>query len=111
MGIHDRIGVEIVRSAFACQDLADIIESHHAFFGGKGRHKHLPTGKDIPLGARFLSIADAYDAMVSDRVYRKGMSQADAFATRVVAESMSALFFRLQTIAIYCNSAIKSRLT
>jgi hypothetical protein len=40
----------------------------------------LPTGEDIPLGARVLSIADAYDAMVSDRVYRKGRSQEEAFA-------------------------------
>ncbi len=36
-------------------------------------------GEDIPLAARILSIADAYDSMVSDRPYRKGMSREDAF--------------------------------
>ena len=38
-----------------------------------------PKGKEIPIGARIISIADAYDAMVSDRVYRKGRPAEDAF--------------------------------
>jgi hypothetical protein len=59
--------------------LADIVANHHAFFGGHGRDTTLPTGKDIPLGARILTIADAFDAMVSDRVYRKGRSHDEAF--------------------------------
>ena len=40
----------------------------------------MPTGEAIPLGARILTIADAYDAIVSDRVYRKGRTQEEAFA-------------------------------
>lgn len=79
MGAHDRIGVEIVSSTFVSGKLVEIIENHHAFYGGKGRNADLPTGEMIPLGARILTIADAYDAMVSDRVYRKGMSQSAAF--------------------------------
>ena len=80
MKIHDRIGVEIVNSAFSCPDLTAIIGNHHAFYGGKGHDDNLPCGADIPLGARILSIADTYDAIVSDRVYRKGASQETAFA-------------------------------
>ena len=80
MGIHDRIGVEIIGSTFTNETLLEIVENHHAFYGGLSRHEDLPTGHDIPLRARILSIADAYDAMVSDRVYRKGMPQEDAFA-------------------------------
>ncbi len=80
MGVHDRMGVEIVDSAFNSPELTEIIQSHHAFYGGKSRHESLPTGKDIPLGARILSIADTYDAIVSDRVYRKGRTQEEAFA-------------------------------
>ena len=88
MGIHDRIGVEIVGSTFASNALIEIIENHHAFYGGKGRNTELPTGDNIPLGSRILAIADAYDAMVSDRVYRKGMPQESAFAElRRCAES------------------------
>ena len=74
MGRHDRIGVEIITSAFNCPALSEIIFNHHAFFDGSKGGDHLPKGKDIPLGARILSIADSYDAMVSDRIYRKGRS-------------------------------------
>ena len=80
MGVHDHMGVEIVDSAFNSPELTEIIQSHHAFYGGKSRNESLPTGKDIPLGARILSIADTYDAIVSDRVYRKGRTPAEAFA-------------------------------
>jgi diguanylate cyclase (GGDEF)-like protein/putative nucleotidyltransferase with HDIG domain len=80
MHVHDRIGVEIVSSAFSCPELTEIIANHHAFYGGKGHGDNAPTGADIPLGARILSIADTYDAIVSDRVYRKGASQETAFA-------------------------------
>ncbi len=78
MGRHDRIGAEIIASAFECPALSEIISNHHAFYGGSGRDPHLPVGENIPLGARFLTIADSYDAMVSDRVYRKGRSHAEA---------------------------------
>ncbi|NND95850.1 MAG: diguanylate cyclase [Pirellulaceae bacterium] len=78
MSRHDRIGVEIVASAFDCPLLTEIMGCHHAFFGGKGRDVHLPSGQDIPVGARLLTICDSYDAMVSDRVYRKGRSHDDA---------------------------------
>lgn len=80
MKTHDQIGVEIIRASFGSEQLARIIETHHAFFGGGSREESLPTGYDIPLGARILTIADAYDAMVTDRIYRKGCSTAEAFA-------------------------------
>ncbi|MDB5335316.1 MAG: pleD 2 [Planctomycetaceae bacterium] len=77
---HDHIGVEIIRASFASDQLSEIIEMHHAFFGGTARDLALPEGQDIPLGARILTIADSFDAMVSDRVYRKGRSASEAFA-------------------------------
>ena len=78
MGRHDDIGVEIVTGGFDCPELSSIMSNHHAFFDGSGRETELPTGNDIPVGARLLSIADSYDAMVSDRPYRKGRSHAEA---------------------------------
>jgi diguanylate cyclase (GGDEF)-like protein/putative nucleotidyltransferase with HDIG domain len=78
MGRHDHIGFEIVQGALDCAELSEIVCNHHAFYGGKGRHTDLPMGNDIPIGARILTIADSYDAMTSDRVYRKGMSHEDA---------------------------------
>lgn len=80
MGRHDQIGYEIVSGSLDCPELSEIIINHHAFFGGKGRHANLPTGYEIPLGARILTIADSYDAMTSDRIYRKGMSHEEAVA-------------------------------
>ncbi|MAG92870.1 MAG: diguanylate cyclase, partial [Planctomycetaceae bacterium] len=77
---HDRMGVEIINAGFGSKELTNIVRTHHAWFGGSTRDPGLPTGHDIPLRARILTIADAYDAMVSDRVYRKGRSREEAFA-------------------------------
>jgi HD-GYP domain-containing protein (c-di-GMP phosphodiesterase class II) len=53
-----------------------IILAHHDKFDGNG---YTPTaGEDIPMGARILTVADNYDAMTSDRPYRKAMSPFDA---------------------------------
>jgi putative nucleotidyltransferase with HDIG domain len=79
MQAHDRIGVEIVSASFTCHELTEIIRCHHAWFAESERGEGLPTGEIIPLRARIISIADAYDAMTSDRVYRKGRSAAEAF--------------------------------
>lgn len=80
MSAHDRIGVEIIRTTFSCAKLTEIIETHHAWFGGNPRDPSLPVAGDIPVSARILAIADAYDAIVSNRVYRKGRDQHQAFA-------------------------------
>ena len=76
---HDRIGVEIVRSTFECHELSTILRTHNAWYSGKPDDPSQPRGEEIPLSARILSICDAYDAMISDRVYRRGMTQEDAF--------------------------------
>ena len=78
MNRHDRIGVEMIAGTFQCPELSETIRTHHAYFGGGGHHADLPTGASIPITARLLTIADSYDAMVSDRVYRKGRSPAEA---------------------------------
>ena len=77
---HDRMGAEIIQSAFDCEDLTKIVRTHHAWFGGTPSNRGMPSGADIPLAARILTIADAYDAMVSDRPYRRGCGREDAFA-------------------------------
>ena len=82
MHVHDQIGVDIVASSFTNQQLVDIVRCHHATFAPNSqseRQDQLPHGDDIPLGARIVTIADAYDAMVSDRVYRMGRSKQEAF--------------------------------
>jgi diguanylate cyclase (GGDEF)-like protein/putative nucleotidyltransferase with HDIG domain/PAS domain S-box-containing protein len=76
---HDRIGVEIINRSFKHQGLTEIVKFHHCRFDGAGSGEHQKLkGEDIPIGARILTIVDSFDAMVSDRVYRSGMSVAKA---------------------------------
>jgi diguanylate cyclase (GGDEF)-like protein/putative nucleotidyltransferase with HDIG domain len=79
MSTHDRIGVEILRDAFSSKELSDIVANSHAWYTGNPHEPDLPTGENIPLGARILTVADAYDAMTSDRVYRKARPPLAAF--------------------------------
>jgi putative nucleotidyltransferase with HDIG domain len=69
MNQHPVIGEEIVRPARQLTPEAPLIRTHHEWFNGSG----YPDGVealDIPLGARILTIADAYEAMTSARPYR-----------------------------------------
>src|SRR5206468_2851242 len=67
MRLHARMGVEIVTAAFGTPALTEIVAMHHAHYAGGAESDGLPRGTAIPLAARILAIADAYDAMTSDR--------------------------------------------
>lgn len=56
----------------------DIALNHHEYFDGRG-YPNGRKGEEIPFCARLMSVVDVYDALVSDRVYRKGMSKEKAF--------------------------------
>ncbi|QDV68271.1 Cyclic di-GMP phosphodiesterase response regulator RpfG [Rosistilla carotiformis] len=77
---HDRIGVEIINKSFKHPRLTDIVRFHHVRFDGSGGNPNDPVGEAIPVGARILTIVDSFDAMTSDRPYRKGMAIEDAVA-------------------------------
>ncbi len=77
---NDAIGVEIVRAAFASPKLNEVIGTYQAHYGNPNARPGLPTGNSIPVSARILAIADAYDSMVTNRVYRNGCSSEEAFA-------------------------------
>jgi diguanylate cyclase (GGDEF)-like protein/putative nucleotidyltransferase with HDIG domain len=79
MRSHDRMGVEIISAAFGSTELTEIVRTHHAQFACDAFDPTLPKGRDIPLGARILALADAYDAMVSNRPYRGGRDRDKAF--------------------------------
>jgi diguanylate cyclase (GGDEF)-like protein len=79
MGLHDQISVEIVANLIESEDLLSIIRFHHCKFGGDIIDDG-PVGEAIPVAARILTIADSYDAMVSDRVYRQGRTHEEAIA-------------------------------
>jgi hypothetical protein len=80
MRSHEQIGVEIITAAFTSPELTATVRHHHCRYEGQPDNPELPKGPDIPLAARILAIADAYDAIVFDRVYRKARSRAEAFA-------------------------------
>ena len=69
---HSEIGYRILNTSPNMSEIAEIILCHHERWDGKG----YPKGRsktDIPLFARIITIADAYDAMTSDRSYRKAL--------------------------------------
>ena len=74
---HPRIGQVILEQASAIQDAVPIVLHHHERFGGSGYPYGL-RGQEIPLGARIVALADAYDAMVQDRPYKAAMSHVEA---------------------------------
>jgi putative two-component system response regulator len=73
---HPHVGAGIVKPVVN-DKVVEMIEHHHDYYDGSGMNQ-VVKGEDIPLGARILAVADAFDAMTSDRPYRAAMSIADA---------------------------------
>jgi putative nucleotidyltransferase with HDIG domain len=70
MNKHPWIGSEIVKQASQLSELAPLVATHHEWFNGSG-YPGRKEALDIPLGARIMTVADAYEAMTSSRPYRK----------------------------------------
>jgi putative two-component system response regulator len=75
---HVEIGEEILRPFFPDPEVLSVIRSHHEHWDGSGYPDKL-AGEAIPLGARIVAVATAYDAMTRSRPYRPGMAQERAF--------------------------------
>jgi putative two-component system response regulator len=73
---HAHIGAEIVQPVVNGK-ISEMIDHHHDHYDGSGLHQII-AGNDIPLGARIIAVADAFDAMISDRPYRSAMSVTEA---------------------------------
>jgi response regulator RpfG family c-di-GMP phosphodiesterase len=71
---HPEIGLEIVQPIGFSKQATDVILCHHERWDGGGYPLGL-TGEQIPITARAFSVADAYDAMTSDRPYRTAMDK------------------------------------
>ena len=74
---HPLIGFEMIQDAISLADALPVVRSHHERWDGGGYPDRL-IGSEIPLAARIFSIADAFDAIVSDRPYRHGQTIAEA---------------------------------
>jgi putative nucleotidyltransferase with HDIG domain len=73
MRTHCEIGYNMVTRIPFLREAAEIVLSHQEYFDGTGYPRGL-RGEEIPLGARIFAVADALDAMISDRPYRKALS-------------------------------------
>ncbi len=77
MRTHPEISDKILQSVTFLDDVLPVVRHHHERYDGKGYPDGL-SKDEIPLGARILSVADAYDAMVSNRPYRKALEKETA---------------------------------
>lgn len=83
---HPVIGRRIIESINLPQTVNDAVLYHHRRFDGTGYPEEGPAAGELPLSAAILAVADCYDAMITDRPYRKGMTKAEA---RKIIEEVS----------------------
>lgn len=74
---HPEIGARILKNIEGMEDVVDAVRHHHEHYDGSGYPDGL-KGEDIPLYARIVAFADAYDSLTTDRPYRKAISAREA---------------------------------
>jgi putative nucleotidyltransferase with HDIG domain len=74
---HPARGESILKPVVELREIARVVRAHHEQYDGKGYPDGL-KGREIPLGARIMSLADTYDSITSDRPYRKAASHRHA---------------------------------
>jgi diguanylate cyclase (GGDEF)-like protein/putative nucleotidyltransferase with HDIG domain len=76
---HPAIGAEMVERIHSLQPLVPMIHYHHERYAGTGGFPSGLQGEDIPLEARIICLADAVEAMASDRPYRRALDNQEIF--------------------------------
>lgn len=79
MRTHPIRAADFLRSATAMVDIVPFVRHHHERFDGMGYPDKL-AGESIPFGARIIAVVDAFDAMTTERAYRRAISTDAAFA-------------------------------
>ena len=74
---HPEIGYQLLKEVSFLSEVADVVRAHHERYDGQG-YPHRLRGESIPLGARILSVLEAFVAMTSSRSYRKTRTPEDA---------------------------------
>ncbi|MPN19721.1 Cyclic di-GMP phosphodiesterase response regulator RpfG [bioreactor metagenome] len=77
MKLHPVIGASIIGDINGFEEISTIIKYHHERYDGKGYPSGL-KGEEIPLGSQIIAIADAFDAITTNRVYRKSLGYVTA---------------------------------
>ena len=87
---HHQIGEEIIRSIHFLSSAVPMVLYHHERFDGLGYPYGL-KGEEIPFSARIIAIADVYQALISDRPYRKAFSKEESL--RIIEEGLGIQFY------------------
>ncbi|QWB99413.1 PAS domain S-box protein [Mycoplasmatota bacterium] len=101
---HTRNGYMILRAAGEYSDLAKNALYHHEHFNGKGYPEGL-SGENIPLQARIICVADAYEAMTSNRPYRQAMSKEKAIEELIKYKGSQ---FDPKIVDVFVNDVLKN---
>ncbi len=75
---HVVFGAKLLEPLCGTEKIREMVAHHHEFFDGSGYPEGL-TGETIPIGARIIAIADAYDTITSERSYKKARTPEEAF--------------------------------
>lgn len=76
---HVHHSVRILDDIKQLADVVEIIKYHHEFYDGTG-YPYALKGEDIPIGSRIIAVADAFDSMVTPKVYRQQVVPSEALA-------------------------------
>lgn len=100
MKMHPAVGFSIVSDINGFEEIATIIRHHHEWYNGCGYPDSL-KGDEIPLGSQIISIADAFDAITTNRVYRKSLGYARAIN---ILEEERGRQFNSELVDIFINA-------
>ena len=89
MKLHAPIGAEILSGIDFPYPVVPIVRHHHENWDGTGYPDGI-SGREIPIGARILAVVDCFDALTSDRPYRKRMTEAEAL--RILHERRGTMY-------------------
>jgi HD-GYP domain-containing protein (c-di-GMP phosphodiesterase class II) len=98
---HPEIGRRILEGVQGFAPYLDVVELHHENWDGTG-YPHGQSGETTPLAARIIHVADAYDAMTTDRPYRRGMSRARAIS---ILREYAGTQFDPKVVEVFANVA------
>jgi len=101
---HPEIGYRILSMIDGMSNIAEYVLFHHESWDGQGYPRGL-KGEDIPLASRIIMIADAYDAMTSERNYKRTLSVKDAAEE---LQKNAAIQFDPELVTIFIEKVLKA---
>ncbi len=106
MQLHSERGARMLAGIPEMQEVADAVRYHHEYYDGSGYPEGL-CGEQIPLAARIIHVADAYDAMTSPRPFRQAYDHAAALKQ---LEDKAATQFDPQVVNAFCGLEALARI-